>query len=368
MPFERRLLKDFDWPLLASVVFLSTFGLIAIASATRTWLHPFGPAKKQVIWFLIGLFLMGLFLLPDYSFFSRLRKPAYGLVLLLLLLTLLVGKEAGGAARWLSLGLIQVQPSEVAKLAIILWLAHHMVAREGEVRAFKGLVKSALPVLPMMGLVMLQPDLSTSLVLAAIWLGMAFMAGAKPSHLLAVLALGLFLFGAAWHLDILHEYQKQRLLAFINPEADPRGEGYHILQAQIAVGSGGLFGKGLFDGTQSQLRFVPAQHTDFIFTVVGEEIGFVGSIALVSLYVLLFWRIFLIMLSAQNRLGLMLCAGVASMFVFQIFVNIGACTGTLPPTGLPLPFMSYGGTAMLTYMLGVGIILNVGIRRRKIIF
>jgi len=368
MPFERRLLRDFDWLLLGCVVLISAFGILAIASATRTWPHPFGPAKRQILWFLLGLSLTGLALLPDYSLFVRLRKPAYALSLLLLLLTLVTGKEAGGAARWLSVGPLQIQPSELVKLAVVLWLAHHMADKSGEVRTLKGLIKSALPILPAMGLVILQPDLSTSLVLVAIWMGMAFVAGARPSHLVVVLALGLLLFGAAWHLDILKAYQKQRIIAFINPEADPRGAGYHILQAQIAIGSGRLFGKGLFNGTQSQLRFVPAQHTDFIFTVVGEETGFVGSMALLGLYALLFWRIFLIMLSAQDRLGLLLCSGVASMLIFQTFVNIGVCTGMLPPTGLPLPFMSYGGTAMLTYMLGVGIILNVGIRRRKIVF
>lgn len=368
MPFERRLLRDFDWPLLGCVLLLSLFGIVAIASAARGWAHPFEPAKRQALWLVLGLFLMGLVLLPDHTFFVRLRKPAYVLAILLLLLTFVVGKRAGGAARWLPLGPIQIQPSEVVKLAVILWLAHYMATHEGGIKTFGGLIKSALPVLPATGLVMLQPDLSTSLVLVAIWLGMAFVAGARPSHLALVVLVGLLLFGAAWKFDILREYQKQRILAFINPEADPRGTGYHILQAQIAIGSGRLFGKGLFNGTQSQLRFVPAQHTDFIFTVVGEETGFLGSVLLLGLYALLFWRLFLIMLTAQDRVGLLLCAGVASLLVFQTFVNIGVCTGILPPTGLPLPFMSYGGTAMLAYMFGIGMVLNVGIRRRKIVF
>jgi len=155
---------------------------------------------------------------------------------------------------------------------------------------------------------------------------------------------------------------------FLDPSMDPLGAGYHITQAKIALGSGGLTGRGFMEGTQSRLNFLPEKHTDFIFTVVGEETGFIGSLLLLLLYALLFWRIFLIMLSAQDRLGLMLCAGVASLLSFQTFVNIGVCTGMLPPTGLPLPFMSYGGTATLAYMLGAGIILNVGIRRRKIVF
>ncbi len=367
MPFERRLLKYFDWPLLATVMALCLYGLVALASATHAS-HSLSPVKRQVVWIFLGLVAMFLVLLPDYSFFVQERKLIYGGALALLVLVLIVGKVTKGAQRWLSLGPLGIQPSEFMKLAAMITLAAYFSPQDRKASDLKTLLGSLPIVLVPMLLVYLQPDLGTSLVLVAIWFGMAFMAGARPSHLAGVFFAGLLVFGLAWHFDLLHTYQKKRILAFLNPHADPLRTGYHLLQSQIAIGSGRLLGKGLFHGTQSQLRFIPAQHTDFIFTLVGEELGFVGSVVLLALFAYLFWRVILIAAQAQDRLGMLICVGVLSLWAFHVFVNIGVSLGLVPPTGLPLPFMSYGGSAMLVNMIGVGLVLSVGMRRQKIVF
>jgi rod shape determining protein RodA len=220
-----------------------------------------------------------------------------------------------------------------------------------------------------MVLILKQPDLGTSLVLMSIWFGMLYIAGARVKHLALILAVGALMAFVAWHVPgVLKDYQKARLTSFINPEADPRGSGYHIKQSRIAIGSGQFTGKGLFKGTQSQLRFIPEQHTDFIFTIVGEEIGFLGSSILMLLYFGLMWRGASILSETEDYLGRLIAAGILSMFLFHILVNLGMTMGIMPVTGVPLPLFSYGGSNMLANLTAIGLLMGIYVKRHKIAF
>lgn len=321
----------------------------------------------------VGLVFSAGVLSLDYSRWKRYARAVYFLSLGLLALVLFHAPTIFGAGRWLLVGSIQIQPSELAKLAVIIMLAKFLSDHEGEDPSYImwiSLLYLAFPI----GLVLLQPDLGTALVFIGILFGMLFVAGVPGKRLLIMAGVGLALFVVAvflstqgW-LEIFKDYQLKRLLIFINPYRDPTGDGWNVIQSMIAIGSGGFFGKGLFSGTQTQLDFVPARHTDFIFSVIGEELGFLGGIALLVCYWFLLLRGIHLLSRAKDKFGALLIAGVLSMIFFHVFINVGMALGMMPVTGLPLPFASVGGTSLAASMMGVAIVLSVYMRRQKILF
>ena len=359
---DAKTLKRIDFTTLGVVVILAIYGLLIL----------FGLGSKgdsdfftmQLIWFLIGLVFLGIVSVISYTQTKHYIMPIYAGTVALLLLVMVLGKTAQGASRWLQIGFLRVQPSEFAKLVIIIALAVYLSERKGILKA-TDMVRSGLIVFLPVLLVFAQPDLGTAIVLIVIWLGAILVSGVKPLHLGIILLIGILVIGLAIQFNMLHDYQINRLLVFINPDLDIKDAGYNLLQSKIAIGSGGFFGKGLFSGSQTNLSFLPAANTDFIFSVLGEKMGFLGAFFLVFLYFILLSRAVQIALKADNYYGSLLALSIASMWLFQIFVNIGMTIGIMPITGIPLPFISYGGSALLTNMVGAGILLNIHSRSIK---
>jgi len=374
---DRRWLRNLDFVLLAAVVLLLLFGLLAVYSATRglteTRGDPFYYVKRQSIAALLGFAAMGVVLTIDYRHLVRLSRLLYLASLLLLGAVLVVGRTTGGAERWLSIGPLSLQPAELAKLSLVAVLAWSLSERE-RVERWQGIFTALAWLVPQLALILLQPDLGTGLTLAGITLGMLFFAGAPLRHLILLTTAGVAaVVGAVvvslqgW-LPILKPYQINRLIVFIDPFRYRHDEGWNVIQSMIAIGSGNLFGKGLFGGSQTQLNFLPARHTDFIFSVIGEEFGFVGGALVLALFFVVFWRGGRILLQAKDTVGSLLVAGVLSMLFFHVLINIGMTLGLMPVTGLPLPLISYGGTSVLATLIAIGLVLNVGLHRKKIRF
>ena len=286
--------------------------------------------------------------------------------LILLILVMLVGQTALGAQRWIALGPISIQPSEFSKLIMIIALAAMLEKRGGKINTITDLAPVAAYVGVPFLLVLKQPDLGTSLVFLAIFFGMVFVAGVRLRLLLGIFGAGLAAMPVLWH--FLKDYQKMRIMVFMDPNVDPLGAGYHIIQSKIAIGSGMLFGKGLFGGTQSQLNFLPENHTDFIFSVVGEELGFVGCAILLLLYLVVLWRGIRIAQDASDMFGRLLAVGITSMIAFHVLINVGMTMGIMPVTGIPLPLMSYGVSSLTTNIMAIAILLNIQLRRQKLLF
>jgi rod shape determining protein RodA len=284
---------------------------------------------------------------------------------LLVLVQTPLGTSVKGAQRWFQLGGFQAAPSEYMKIALILMLAALLSeVRDAELwlpDVARATVVAGVP----MALVFLQPDIGTSIVIASILVGILVVAGARPRHLAVLGFAAVVLAIGAFQLGIIKDYQIQRLTGFLDPANDPQATGYNRNQAEIAIGAGGVLGRGYLDGTQTNLDFVPEQHTDFIFTVIGEEFGFVGGVAVMVLFATLIWRAIRISYLAKDPFGTYVAAGIASMFAIQMFVNIGMVIGIMPITGIPLPFISYGGSAMLTNFVATGLLLNIHMRRFK---
>lgn len=361
--FDRRLLIHFDWVLLLIVCLLTGIGILNLYSATSTWSGTGTPVYiKQFYWLGIGLSIAVSISLFDYRKLEYFATPLYGLNVLLLVVVLVVGKTTMGATRWLDLGFFNLQPSEIMKIMIIVVLARYFSIKD-QVLGYnlKELgVPFALIGVPVL-LIMKQPDLGTAMLVIFIAGTIALFAGIRKRTLGVLTVIGVVSTVGGWFL--LHNYQKQRILTFINPERDPLGAGYHIIQSKIAVGSGGLFGKGFMEGTQSQLSFLPERHTDFAFSVFAEEWGFFGCLVLLLLYLLLVvWGIY-VARRASDVFGVYLALGVSAMLFWHIVVNLGMVIGLLPVVGVPLPLFSYGGTSMVTTMIGVGLLLNVSMRR-----
>ncbi|MCX7781057.1 MAG: rod shape-determining protein RodA [Negativicutes bacterium] len=366
---SRRLLKKLDFMLITVTLLLIATSLVIIGSAT----HINNPSEDRY-WYVErqGLFALANFLLIfvmlhfDYKALSKYANILYGINLFMLLAVMFVGTSALGAQRWIQIGPISLQPSEFSKIIMIICLAHMLDKRTGRLNT----IKDVLPIFIYVGvpflLVLKQPDLGTSLVFMAILFGMLFVAGINMRLLMGIFAAGIAFMPIFWH--FLKDYQKMRLLVFINPNVDPLGSGYHIIQSKIAIGSGLLFGKGLFGGTQSQLNFLPENHTDFIFAVIGEELGFVGASLVLMLYLILLYRGIKIAGAARDNFGTLLAAGIVSMLAFHVLVNVGMTAGIMPVTGIPLPLMSYGVSALTTNLVSLGILLNIYMRRQKILF
>lgn len=363
-----RTLKNIDWTLIFLTLTISVYGIFAIYSAKGGGSVGAAFAQRQLMTIVVGLLILAAAAALDDNVLLRISGWLYWLNVGMLFLVDIMGDSSKGAQRWLDLGIIQIQPSEPAKVVIIITLAAFFIRHFDEIRELRtvllSLVHMGLPLL----LIFKQPDLGTALVFCAIWAGIALAAGVRIKHIAALALAGILLFSVAWQTNIIKPYQKQRLSSFMNPEADPRGSGYHVRQSKIAIGSGQVSGKGFLHGTQSQLDFIPEQHTDFIFTVVGEELGFVGSAALVILYWGLIYRIIATMQSTEERLGRMIAGGVAAMVLFHVFVNIGMTLQIMPVTGLPLPLFSYGRSNLVASMAALGLTLGVYARRHRITF
>jgi len=366
---NNRLLRRLDITMIATVAAIIVISLVIIGSAThintpsdeRYWF-----VQRQGIFAIINGLLIFFLLNFDYKMLQHYGNRLYIFNLIMLVAVMVLGQSALGAQRWIQIGPITLQPSEFSKIIMIISLAAILEDKIGKLNTFKDL----LPVAAYLGvpflLVLKQPDLGTSLVFLAIFIGMIFAAGVNLRLLAMIFGAGIACLPILWH--FLKDYQKMRIMVFMDPNVDPLGSGYHIIQSKIAIGSGMLFGKGLFGGTQSQLNFLPENHTDFIFAVVGEELGFVGAAILLILYLILLYRGVKIAREASDNFGMLLAVGISSMLAFHVLVNVGMTTGIMPVTGIPLPLMSYGVSSLTTNMMSIGILLNIYMRRQKILF
>jgi rod shape determining protein RodA len=360
VPKLTELLRRIDVTLITVVTLLSLYGLLMIYSATQgaSTTSNFYYFKKQLIWILIGFVGMAIMATIDYNKLKHYLVPIYLLNVLLLALVLIIGQAGQGAQRWIEIAGFSFQPSEVAKFLLVITLGAVLSVRKGNLSGWDvGLVviHTMLPLL----LVVAQPDLGTSLCLVAILLGILFIAGITSRQLAIFILISIILFAGVIHFGLLKEYQIKRLVVFLDPDVDPLGAGYNLLQSKIAIGSGQLFGKGIFSGTQTNLKFLPARHTDFIFSVIGEELGFAGTSLLLFLFYLLISRAIRIALLSRNLFGTLIACGVISLWLFEILINVGMTIGLAPITGIPLPFISYGGSAILTNMVATGLLLSV---------
>ena len=361
--FDRRLIMNFDWPSLVTAGLISALGVLNIYSSTYP--HPGGGTPlylKQVYWLILGFGVLFLILACDYRTLIRYGYPFYIFCLCLLVLVMVIGRTTSGSQRWLPLGFISFQPSEVAKIGLILVLARFFT--EKELAQGYGLRDLAIPffllALPAL-LVFKQPDLGTVVLLGFIFFSTLTIVGVRPRVWLALGAACAIAAPIFWL--FLKDYQKTRLRVFLDPELDPLKTGYHITQSKIAIGSGGFWGKGFLEGTQSQLHFLPEQHTDFVFSVWAEEWGFVGSFVLLFLLLFLVSRGLKIASNSKDRGGAVLAIGISAMIFWQAFINIGMVVGIVPVVGVPLPLFSYGGTSLITTLIGIGILMNVSMRR-----
>jgi rod shape determining protein RodA len=360
---DRRLVAHFDWPLLACTLLVVGCGLMTVLSATYVPGHLFsGLMLRQAMWAGIGLIGMLAALSFDYHWLERYGYVLYGGTLLLLLATALVGSSGGGARRWIGVGPFSIQPSEFAKIALVVALARYLHRQVGErTLVVRALLVPALLLAPPAALILKQPDLGTVIVLALTVAAVLLVAGLRLR--LVALAAAVLVPAVPFLWQHLKPYQQRRILTFVNPDADPLGAGYHIIQSKIAIGSGMLQGKGFLHGTQDRLNFLPEQHTDFIFAVFAEEWGFIGGCVLIALYSALLLRCFIVAGRARDPFGLLLAYGLTAAIFCQVVVNIGMATGSLPVVGITLPFLSYGGSSLLASMLAVGLLMNISMRR-----
>ena len=362
---DNRLFSYINWGLLACMLLLYLVGVGNLYSASGTRVES-GLAfnsfyQRQLIWGLCGVVCMLLAMVFDYRQLRNLAWPFFLITVFLLLLVPIAGKTVYGAKRWISLGFMSLQPSEMAKLSVLVLVAR-LLARDSRPLGWKDFFSVFFVCLLPCALIITQPDLGTTMLLLLILAGMILFHGLKgyvlKTCLLAVPGVGALM----WFVG-MHDYQRQRILTFLDPTTDPRGTGYHIIQSRIAIGSGELWGKGFKEGTQSQLRFLPERHSDFAVAVFGEEWGFVGCVALVTLFCLFLLSIFSTAVQAKDRFGSMLVVGVFFYFFWQILINMGMVIGIMPVVGIPLPFISYGGSATLVNFTLLGIVLNVSMRR-----
>ena len=360
-----------DWVLMLAVLALVVVGGLLVWSATSTREDltlgdPTAYLKKQLVNVAIGLVLLVMVMATDHRWVRILAPLVYLASLAGLVLVLTMGSTINGSRSWVQLGGMSIQPSEFAKLAVVIGMALLMAERaEGSWRSKVGSAE-VLGMLLIAGvpaaLILLQPDLGTMLVLSATVFGVLAVAGAARRWLVGLTLAGVVGAGVAVAAGVLKDYQVDRFMAFTNPGLDPRGAGYNTEQARIAVGNGGLFGQGLFDGSQTRSGFVPEQHTDFIFTVAGEELGLVGAGLVIALLGIVIWRALAIAMDTDDVFGRVAAAGIACWFGFQAFQNVGMCLGIMPVTGVPLPCVSYGGSSMFAGMLALGLLQNVHLR------
>ncbi len=364
-PIDRRLFSHLNWSLLICSMILFAVGVGNLYSASGMRFESgmsFGAFyERQMIWGCLGLASMLLAMSFDYRQLRNLAWPFFIFTLILLIMVPLFGKTVYGAKRWLSLGFMNLQPSELAKLSMLVLMAR-LLARDGRLLGWGDFFKILFIGLVPVGLIIKQPDLGTGMNLLLLLAGMILFHGIRGSIFKTCLLAAPGFLAFMWFVG-MRDYQRQRILTFLDPSNDPRGAGYHIIQSQIAIGSGQIWGKGFLEGTQSQLRFLPEKHSDFAIAVFGEEWGFVGCVVLLSLFCLFLLTIFNTVTEAKDRFGSTLAAGVFFYFFWQIVINMGMVIGLMPVVGIPLPFISYGGSATLVNFTLIGIVLNISMRR-----
>ncbi len=361
----KHLLRNVDWTCFALALVLSAVGVLTIYSTTlgqagAAGLH-LGYAQRQLLWVIVGIFLLAAASLIDYERIMRHSYLIYAGAIALLLLVPLIGQESFGAQRWISVGPVRFQPSEFAKIAVIMAMARFLGTKREELKSPRYVLMALALVGTPMLLIASQPDLGTAIVLLPVALVMLYLAGV-PRRTLAVILLCMMLVSPLlWFM--LHDYQRARLQVFLNPNTDPAGSGWAIIQSKIAIGSGGLFGKGWGAGPMTNLRFLTASTRDFVFSTIAEEWGFIGATGLLALYGALLGRALATARLARDRTGTLLAGGLATLVFVHVLVNVGMAMGMMPVVGLPLPFLSYGGSSLLATMLAVGLLMNVRMHR-----
>lgn len=357
-PVEK--LWQMSWSLLFWVACIFAFGFAMLYSAAGGSLDPW--AGPQLVRFTVGLCVVAIVAVTDIRLIMRFSYAFYFVILLMLVAVDVLGFVGKGAQRWIDLGFISLQPSELMKPAIVLALARYFQGiSQDEIGNPLILLVPLGMILAPAALIVLQPDLGTAMLIVMSATIMLFMAGVRMWKFGVVGVCGLAALPVAW--SFLHDYQKNRVLTFLNPESDPLGTGYHILQSKIAFGSGGLFGKGFMGGTQAHLNFLPERQTDFIATMIAEELGMVGLLALLAIFVIFIGYGYAIALRCRHQFGRLVAIGLTASFFLYFFINIGMVMGLLPVVGVPLPFVSYGGTALLTLMFSVGLLMNAYVHR-----
>ena len=360
--------RAFDLQLAAYAALLGVMGLVMAysnsASDDGSVLDAGTTFTRGLMWTGIAMVVFVVTTSFDYKWLKTFAWPLYAVQLGLLVTTLAIGSGVGGSARWVTVGPLQFQFSELAKILTIIVLANYLGARQGRLTSLPSILGACILVAPPWILVMMQPDLGTSLVLLAILGGMLFMSGASLRWMGALVGGVIAALPLIWTY-VLRDYQKQRIVGFLDPAADIQGAGYQLYQSQIAVGSGGMFGKGLTNGTQNQLNFLPVQESDFVAAIYLEELGFLGGIVLLVLFAALLWRILVGGWRSREPFGMMFAAGLASMILFQLVVNLGMVVGIMPITGIPLPFISHGGASLISIAVGLGILQSVNIRQTR---
>jgi rod shape determining protein RodA len=371
LALERRRPRP-DFVTVFVLVLLGALGVLMIYSSSAPRLEALGGdpdslMRRQIIFLMVGAVIFTLSSLYDYRDLRHLVPLIYATAILMVLVVLTpLGHVAQGAQRWIQLGAFQLQPSELAKPVLIITLAALLAPARGEGMRWRRVGQALAVVAAPSVLIFFQPDLGTMLVFAFIAVAMLFVAGTTIRQVAVLLAGAGLGVAAVLQLRLLRDYQVARLTAFLDPAADPTQAGYNQLQSEIAIGSGQMFGKGLFGGTQTNLAFVPSQSTDFIFTAVGEQLGFVGAALVLLAYVVLLWRVLTVAVAARDRFGLLIAVGTASLVVFHVFVNVGMTIGVMPVTGLPLPFMSHGGSSVAAMSLALGVTHSVWLRRSPV--
>lgn len=361
--------RHFDFWLMGAVAVLTIFGIAMVRSAIagNEELVELGLVSRQIIFACIGFVVLLLSAYIDYRFWSSVSKVLYGVVIILLALITLVGEALGGAARWLDVGFFLIQPSELAKIAVILVLADFLANNKHKSNGFNLVGRSLLLVSALVIWIFIQPDLSTSVTIMVIWFAMIWASGLHFKHLLVYAAGGLVASVAGF--PFLEDYQKGRVLSFLFPDPNARyGNIYNVNQAMISIGAGGWFGQGYGQGSQVQLRFLKVRHTDFIFSALGEEFGFMGAILVIILLAFVVWRILRAARLAHDTFGAMICYGIATLIFFHTSVNIAMNLNLIPVTGLPLPFITYGGSNLLSTLLGIGLVQSVILRSKALDF
>lgn len=362
--FDRRLITSFDWLLMGITILLGTAGTVTVYSAVTAGFQDTQDILylKQMLWYCAGIAVMVTAFIIDYKLFERFAYVIYFFCISLLTAVLFFGKYVSGSRRWLDLGPVSIQPSEMVKVAVVIILARYYARHiHSEGLSWKELIKPfILTMIPFM-LIVRQPDLGTAMMIFLIAASITLFIKIEKRTFILLFGSSIAMVPMVWF--FLKGYQKQRILTFLNPDRDPLGAGYHIIQSKIAIGSGTTFGKGLLKGTQNALAFLPEQHTDFIFSVFAEEWGFAGCMALLMIFLILIIRGLNIAYRCRDSFGTILSVGVSIIICWQVFINIGMVMGLMPVVGVPLPFISYGGSSVFTTMICVGILMNVSMRQ-----
>jgi rod shape determining protein RodA len=362
---DRRIWRQFDLILVGIAALLILYGVIMIYSANQN------QEDLQDLWYTqstraaVGLGLMMLMAAFDYRYYGYLYKVMYVTILVLLAVLFILAELTLGTLRWLDFRYFPVQPSEIAKLIMIIVTAKILADRDGQMDRFRNFLFSGMIIVPPVLLIYFQPDLGTTIIVAVVWLVMALMGGVNVFHVASLGAAGIIASPIVWL--TMAQYQRDRVMLFLNPDLNDPSY-FNIQQALISIGSGGILGKGFSIGTQNQLHFLRVRHTDFIFSVIAEEMGLLGSLLLLGLILLLIWRIMRAANLTGDPFGRYICIGVAALIFFQSFVNLGVNLGILPVTGTPLPFVSYGGSSLITFLIALGLVQSVLMRRKTLDF